>query len=1116
MKKNRCYDGFMPLFYQILRKMRLTLLFFLLALLNSIAADSYSQSMKLTLKMENVRIEDLLSRIEDQSKFRFFYNDEVNLDKRVSVDISDETIDNLLNKIFLNTGIQYEITDRQIILKNSDSLANLTVQKQKSVSGKITDSSGFPLPGVSAVVKGTTNGNITDSNGNYSMTNIPANATLVFSFMGMKTQEIAVENRTTIDVVLIEETIGIEEVVAVGYGTQKKVNLTGSVATVSSKNLTVAPVTNVTNAMVGRLPGLISKQESGEPGLDAANISIRGFGAALVIVDGVESKFSDIDANEIESATILKDASAAIYGSRAGNGVILITTKRGNISKPIFTINSSYSLEKYTKMMEPASSGQYTEMAREAWLNAGNDPATAPYTQADIDLYYAGTDPDYPNSNWIDFILRPDAPMQQHNLSIRGGSDKIKYYGFLGYMNQESIIRKGGGAYSRYNFRSNIDAAISDNLNLHINVSGIMGVTRFPFRYMSADVWQDVYGCQSIWSTRLPDKTKIPYNGGTPVAGITNRNISGYRNTDNQNVQGSLALDYDFKPIQGLKARAFFNYSMTYNDYKYFEIPFTAYSYSYKTNEYTERSTIANNSLQQTSNRDRKLTGQFSLNYNRIFAKVHEVSALALYEITDYYGTFLSAQRTGFLSNSIDYLFGGAESNQLNNGNAYEMGRASYIGRLNYAYKSKYLLESTIRYDASAKFSPDSRWGIFPSVSLGWRLSEENFIKNNLPSFDNLKLRASISQAGNDSIGNFQYLTGYNFGKGYAIGSGIQKGITDKGLANMALTWEKMKIYNLGMDFSLLKRKLYGEFDVFYRKRDGILGNRLTSLPTTFGASLPPENINSANDRGFETMIGTEGSSKGLRWDISANISWSRSKWDHFEEPVYTDPDDIRLKMKSGQWVDRTYGYLSEGLFTSQEEITNLGYDQDLQGNKTLRPGDIKYKDLNGDKKIDWRDQAEIGKGTFPHWMFGLNTSFSYRNIDCSVLFQGAFGYTNFVTLRGMNDVLYYTLRWTPENNNPNAFNPRLGGSAMNSLKSDHYLKDVFYTRLKTLSVGYTIPDRFTKKLSVTNLRLYFAGTNLFTLSTVGKYGVDPESPSGVFMYYPQQRTLSFGVNLSL
>lgn len=686
----------------------------------------------------------------------------------------------------------------------------------------------------------------------------------------------------------------------------------------------------------------------------------------------------------------------------------------------------------------------------------------------------------------------------------------------MGYLDQGSIIRKGGGGYKRYNFRSNIDAAITDNLNLQIKVSSILGETRFPWRYMSADVWQDVYGCLPIWSTDLPDKTKIPYGGGTPVAGITNRNIAGYRNIDNQNVQGSFALDYDFKPIKGLKARAFFNYSMTYNDFKYFEIPFTAYSYSYKTKEYTARSTIANNSLQQTSNRDRKLTGQLSLNYNRTFAKDHEVSALALYELTDYYGTFLSAQRQGFLSNTIDYLFGGAESSQLNNGNAYEMGRASYIGRVNYSYKSKYLLESTIRYDASAKFSPDSRWGVFPSLSLGWRISEENFMKDNLPSVDNLKVRASISQAGNDSIGNFQYLTGYNFGKGYAIGSGIQKGITDKGLPNLAMTWEKMKIYNLGMDLSLLKRKLYGEFDVFYRKRDGILGNRLASLPSTFGATLPPENINSANDRGFEAMIGTEGSARDLRWDISANISWSRSKWDHFDEPAYTDPDDIRLKMKSGQWVDRTFGYLSDGLFTSQEQINNLGYDQDLQGNKTLRPGDIKYKDLNGDKKIDWRDQTEIGKGAFPHWIFGLNTSLSYKNFDCSMLFQGAFGYTNFISLRGMSDELYYTLRWTSENNNPNAFNPRLGGSSMNTLKSDHYLKDVFYTRLKTLSVGYTIPDRFTKKLNVTNLRLYFAGTNLFTLSTVGKYGVDPESPSGVFTYYPQQQTISFGINLSL
>jgi TonB-linked SusC/RagA family outer membrane protein len=707
--------------------------------------------------------------------------------------------------------------------------------------------------------------------------------------------------------------------------------------------------------------------------------------------------------------------------------------------------------------------------------------------------------------------------MQQHNLSIRGGSDNIKYYGFFGFLDQPTAIRTNGGKYNRYNFRSNIDAKILDNLSLQLDVSSSLGLSRFAVQHMvgAESIWSHLYSTLPIYQTKLPDPAKLAWTGAGPVNGLTNREVGGYWDDDRQNIQGSVTLNYDFKFIKGLKAKAFFNYSQTSDDNKRFSKPYSSYTYNYKEDIYLLRSTINNNRLEQFSNKDKMITGQLSLNFDRTFARDHQISILALYEGIDNSGTSLSASRQSFLSSSIDYLFSGSESTQLNNGSAYEMGRASYVGRINYAYKSRYLLESTLRYDASAKFPPDSRWGIFPSVSLGWRLSEEKFIKNSIQALDNLKLRGSYSQTGNDAVGNFQYLTGYAFGKNYAIGDALQKGITDRGLANPFLTWEEMNTYNLGVDFSVWKRKLYGEFDGFYRHRNGIVATRYASLPSTFGATLPPENLNSSNDRGFEAMLGTSGSLKDLRWDISANISWTRSKWDHYEEPDYSDPDDIRIKKNSGRWVDRTYGYLSDGLFTSQEEIDNLGYNQDQQGNKTLRPGDMKFKDLNGDQIIDWRDQAEIGKGSFPHGIVGLNTSVSYRKFDCSLLFQGAFGYNNYITVMNSSK-LFYDLRWTSENNNySSAFIPRLGGSSLNNQTSDHWLKDVYYLRLKTLSVGYTVPERFIKKLQMTNARFYFAGTNLFTLSTVGKYGVDPESPSGTVLYYPQQRVLSFGFSVS-
>jgi len=1105
--------------------MKLTLLLLFLIVFTSIAADTYSQSTKLTLKLENVRIGDMLSRIESQSQFRFFYNEEINLDNEVSVNASDETLVNILDNAFKDKGISYEIIGRQIILTKSTDINNPSSQQHKSISGKVTDSSGGALPGVTILVKGTTSGIITDANGNYALANVPSAATLVFSFVGMKTQEIKIEGKTLVNVKLVEETVGLEEVVAVGYGTMKKGNLTGSVSTVRSNDLATVPMASTTNSLAGRLSGLVALQSGGQPGYDAATLSIRGFGDALIIVDGVEADFNSIDANQIESVSILKDGSAAIYGSRAGNGVILVTTKRGSNQKPTITYKSSYTLQGITAIPKPCSSAQYDEITREAWVNAGST-GTEPFTLAEIQKYYDGTDPQYPNTNWYNYLIRDWAPQQQHNLSVRGGSDKIKYYGFLGYMNQETIWKKSGGNYDRYNLQSNIDAKILDNLSLQFDIASIIEARKFPWRPMDANVWSDFWQTSSMYPTTLPDPTKISYavGGGTGGAHVTtNRDISGYNDTNNQNIKGTISLNYTFKSIEGLSAKAFVNYLQDYSTNKNFQKPVDFYSYDIASNIYTLRGSLGTNSLGITKTQNRILTGQFSLNYDRTFGKNHHLSGLALYEVIDYYSDALFASRKNFLSSAIDQLFAGSTTGMESNGSASEMGRKSVIGKINYSFKNKYLIETILRTDASAKFSTNNKWGYFPSLSLGWRLSEENFMKK-FATFDDLKLRASVGSSGNDDVVNFQYLSGYNLGTNatggtYLLGSSTVQGVVSTGLANPYLSWEKIKVYNVGLDFSLWKRKLYGELDAFYRERSGIPSTRITSLPSTFGASLPQENINSLNNRGFELQLGTSGEIRGFGWNISGNISWTRAKWDHYEEPVYADKDQNRIYTVSGQWTDRQYGYISDGLFTSQEEIKALGYDQDTKGNTTLRPGDIKYKDINNDKIIDWKDQVEIGKGTIPHWMLGLNTNLKYKNFDLSVLFQGAMGYYNYVTLRhtSIPPEIFYNLRWTEKNNDPNAFIPRLGGANSNGWTSDHFYKKAGYLRLKTFTLGYNIPERWLNKLNIKQVRIYAAGTNLLTFNKLKKYDIDPESPSGMAgYYYPQQKTITLGVDLSL
>ena len=1010
-----------------------------------------------------------------------------------------------------------------LLLMVSFTFSQLNAQNIE-LSGKISSQDGETLPGVNVIIKGTTTGVISNIDGDYSLS-VKADDVLVYSFIGFKMQEIPVNGQTTINVAMETESVGLEEVVAIGYGSQKRASVTGAVATVQSEQLVVAPTASTTNTLAGRLPGLITKQESGLPGGDNASLSIRGFGAPLVIVDGIESSFNNIDANEIESISVLKDAAAAIYGARAGDGVILVTTKRGKTDKPTITLNSSMTMQGRTNMPLMASSGQMAELHRESNPNSGQPEANQRFTQEKVDLFYAGTDPDYPNTDWLPVVANDWAPQQQHNLSVRGGSDKIKYYGFLGYLDQQSMFKNNGGEYQRFNLRSNIDAQILDNLTAQIDISSIWEDRDFPWRADEGDnsVWQEYWSTEPFWNPTNPDGS-LAYGGAGGAIGMhfmTNSELSGYKRTQSHNFKGSIALKYDFNAIKGLSAKGFVNLNQGYSFYKQFSWLGDSWSYNHSNDSYTQWNQQTEPQLTHQDSKSKVLTGQFSFNYKRTFAEDHEVSALALYEVIDYSNDWIRASRIGYKTTAIDYLFAGGLANQTADGRASEMGRQSYIGRVNYGYKTKYLIEATIRVDQSAKFSEDERTGVFPSVSLGWRASEEAFLKENLQGLENLKLRASYSQTGKDAVGNFQYLSGYSYGESYMMGSASSLGLVTTGMANPYLTWETMTIYNGGVDFSLTKRRLYGEFDVFYRLREGIPGKRLATLPSTFGANLPTENLNAINTRGFELLLGHEGRWKDLNWNVRGNVSWSRSKWDSFDEPTeWEDPDQERLQKRTGEWTDRSFGYISEGLFTSQEEIDALDYVYDETiGNEAIKPGDVRFKDTNEDGLLNWKDQVEIGQGNFPHWIGGLNMDVRYKNFDLTAFFQGAWGFNNSIVLkRGMNySELMYNERWTPDNNNKDGLIPRLGGSGTNNWGSDFYYKKSDYVRLKTASIGYNLPQSILQKVNIQNLRLYVAGTNLFTISGLNQYSIDPEAPSGGSgYYYPQMRTFSFGLNLTL
>lgn len=1082
----------------------------------------------LIIEVKDLTFEQVLVKLKAISGYHFLY-DKQSIDSSIKLTFSfkNETLETILKHICKLTNLNYKRIDNTVTFTKKREIKDSSSPKESyMLSGRVLNRSGAPLIGATVIESERGTGVSTDIQGKFQIEVAP-NSLLSITYIGYETLEISVNKRTQIDITLQDETISMDEVVVVGYGTQKKGHLTGAISTVKNEELSLVPIASVSNALSGRVSGLITTQESGLPGSDAATLSIRGFDAPLIIVDGVESSFDNIDANEIESISVLKDASAAIYGSRAGNGVVLITTKRGSKGKPTITLKSTVSLQTPTNVFKPLSAGDYTRLDRDKYLQRGENPDLAPYTEEEIQKYYAGTDPDYPSTNWFDYVMRDVAPSYQNNISISGGSEKIKYYGFFGYLKQETMIRRGDSQYERFNVRSNIDADILDNLKMTIDLASIFENTQYPNRPITTGggLWSDLWNTLPMYPSSLPDASKIPYVAGTSAGGVhisSNRDLSGTDDKQTQTLRLQGSLNYNFKNIKGLSARAVYTYSNKGLMNKKFRKDVTSFEYIYSTDTYIEHPAATQPSLSEYIYQDQTHTGQIFLNYDREFRKTHKVTASVIYELIDQRTKDISASRDGFLTDAIPYLFAGGIDNQRAGGGATEMGRMSFIGRLNYAFRNKYLLETTFRYDGSAQFPKSSRWGFFPSISAGWVMSEEKFIKEHIKWISYLKIRGGISQTGNDKMREaFPYLSGYEIESiGYLIGDKVLPEFTSRGLPNPNLTWETMTLYNVGLDFQFLQSKLYGEVDVFYRLREGIAGTRNISIPDTFGATLPMENLNSIDTRGFEFSLGYRNHIKrAFKYDISGNVSWSRSKWVAYDESDYNDPDHNFQNKRTGKWTDRTLGFISDGLFTSQEEIDNLEYEYTgiSGGNSALKPGDIKLVDRNNDGKLDWKDKAELGQGTVPHWMFGLNLSLSFKSISLTTLWQGAAGfYKNIRKVFGYNDVTF-KYRWTEENNNPHAIIPRLGTNAANYWEtSDYCLKRADYFRLKNLSLSYALPLKLLRNTSISKLNVFFAGTNLLTISPINKYRIDPEAPSAqVGYYYPQTRTYSFGFNIS-
>lgn len=995
---------------------------------------------------------------------------------------------------------------------------------QISVSGKVTDGSNQPLPGANIIVKGSTIGAQTDFDGNFSI-NTKTGDVLVVSYLGFVTKEIVVADKTRLVISLIEDTNSLDEVVVVGYGSKSKSKLISAVSTINEETLKKQPVATVSNALEGLASGLFVTQSSGEPGFSNSSFEVRNFGSALVIIDGAPGDLNQLDPNEIENISVLKDAAAAaIYGVQGGNGVVLITTRKGKTGKPKLSYSNQFTYTSFTNYPEYLNSADRAEVLNEGLRNANLTPF---YTEEQIELFKSGSDPiNYPNTDWRGLVLKDWGFQQQHNLNLSGGTEKVKYFVSTGYVDQGSNYNADVLSFQRYNLRANVNADVTDNLNLTVNMGARRQLNEAP-AYSAYNIFREL-------SRSLPSDLAY-YPDGTParpsatpnhvVEGIRDFN-AGYFRSRNNNFDAKISLEWDVKQIKGLSLKSYA--SLVYNTYfnKDWGKSYDVYTLNRQTGNYdafraTPEGAFSETILEQSTNYSNHYVLQESINYERTFGD-HSVSGLLLAEIQKQQGENFSARRQDFQSTKIDQLFAGSLENQGADGGEFRENRLGFVGRFSYDYKSKYFLESTYRYDGSSRFAPGKEWGLFPSMSLGWRISEESFFEPLKSTISNLKLRASVGTAGNDGTSAYQWLSGFNYNLFFVINDSAIPTIDNTALPNRDITWETNTTYDVGLDIDLFNNDLKLSMDYFFRKREDVIAGANASVPSTLGVALAAQNLYEFSNEGFEFSIDyNKRINDNLKINALLNFSKSREKAVFIDETLQTDPFMRSNLTVTGGFTGLRRGYISNGLFQSQDEINEYAI-QDNNGNASLQPGDVKYVDLNGDNIIDVKDQKVFGNGSKPATNYSLNLGAEYKNFALSVLLTGAAGYDIYLEgeaqspLRnGFNGYDYHMDYWTPENTD--ARFPRItnGGFNDNNYKySDYWLRNGKHIRFKNINFSYTLPKR-KENPTFDEVKLFCTGYNLFVIKDYDE-DFDPQLGSGLGWYYPQTKSITFGINVSL
>lgn len=1015
-------------------------------------------------------------------------------------------------------------------------LVGTLVHAQEKITGVVLDVFDEPLTGASVVVKGTNVGTITDIDGKFAI-NAARSKTIVVSFVGFRTKEISLRNKNYVKIILEEDTETLDEVVVVGYGTQKKVSVTAAVSQVSGKELLKAPVSNITNMLGGRLPGVISLQQSGQPGADASSLLVRG-SAAKYVVDGIERDFSEIDPNDIESISVLKDASsAAVYGLNASS-VIIVTTKRGAKSAPNITFNASYGVSKNAMMMDMLDGPQYAYWYNKAREMDGDTPV---FTIDKVEKMKKGID-GWGNTNWYKETFGTGFN-QNYNVNASGGTEKIKYFVSLGYFDQEGNV--DGFNYNRMNIRSNIDTEVAKNLTLSFDLAGRIEKRKQPGYSADPNAWNNIpqqalraHPYVPTYRDGLPISTRTASTYINPLSGASE---SGYNKNKNNILQTNLSLNYAVPFVEGLSVKFMVAYDYLDQTRKAFSTPYETMvasmpstvggdlSYS---RAYDARGDEA--SLLESFAHNYNLTTNASISYIQSFGK-HNLNVLGLFESKKNRSNAFSAQGFGYDIYELDELgFANMKDKNAIGGYSGESRQAGFMGRINYDYASKYLAELSLRYDGSYLFGGKNingdRWVLTPAASFGWRLSEEKWFDDYRDIVDNLKLRGSVGlTALTGGISPYFYLDRMMMINNIAvIGGKPVNGLNTSKPANIDLTWAKSLQYNIGFDASLWNGLLGVEFDLFYKYIYDLPTPVSATYPDSYGGYVPGyENSNKQDHKGFELRLYHNNSIGEVNYQIGFNASYTKRRWLKYNDSPNT-PDWLKL---TGKEVGSQIGFISSGLFRSQEEIDNSA----LIPGKAVKVGDIRYVDRNGDGKITYdQDRGYIGKSSYPKLIAGINLSAEWRGIDFSCLWQGAFGrdvaltgvYSSGVMdntsltkpfYHGGNSPTYLLERsWTPEN--PSGEFPRLAlvsASSNNAFSSSFWYRNGNYLRLKNLQIGYSLPKRVLSVMGIENLRIYVEGQNLLTFSELNKYNIDPEQPGVSNGYYPQQRIYSCGVKLT-